>query len=82
MTSTTQSGTSAKNIADVEAFRGQHPRRTTIEVRPDWKTEFGKVKFCEQRQDALLEQLKDLVHVANRLGFYDAADFLNERTKQ
>jgi len=50
-------------------------------IKPDWKSEFGKVKFCEQRQDALVEQLKDLVHVANRLGFYDAADFLTKQTK-
>ena len=81
MTSTTQSETSQKNIGDPEAFRGQHPRRTTVIIKPDWKSEFGKVKFCEQRQDALVEQLKDLVHVANRLGFYDAADFLTKQTK-
>ena len=29
-----------------------------------------------QRQDSTLDQLSDLVYVANKLGFYDAADFI------
>lgn len=33
-----------------------------------------------QRQDALLDQLRDLIVVANRLGMYDAADFLGTAT--
>lgn len=30
-----------------------------------------------QRQDALMDQLRDLVFVANRLGMYDAADWMS-----
>lgn len=32
-----------------------------------------------QRQDALDDQLKDLALVANRLGMYDAADFIDRK---
>jgi hypothetical protein len=32
-----------------------------------------------QRQDSLTEQLRDLVHVANREGMYDAADWIADR---
>jgi hypothetical protein len=32
--------------------------------------------LVEQRQDALNSQLEDLRNIANRLGMYDAADFL------
>lgn len=30
-----------------------------------------------QRQDSVYEQLQDLIFIANRLGCYDAADFIN-----
>ncbi len=33
----------------------------------------------EVRQDSMTDQLKDLILVANRLGMYDAADFLRDR---
>ena len=32
----------------------------------------------DQRQDSLADQLRDLAPVANRLGMYDAADFIEE----
>jgi hypothetical protein len=32
-----------------------------------------------QRQDSLTDQLRDLVHVANREGMYDAADWIADR---
>lgn len=32
-----------------------------------------------QRQDSLQEQLRDLQVVANRLGMYDAADWISDR---
>ena len=35
-----------------------------------------KIPKLPQRQDALVYQLQDLVQVANRLGMYDAADWL------
>lgn len=40
-------------------------------------TEYLKnIEHQEQRQDSLLDQLRDLAVVADRLGMYDAADFL------
>ena len=41
-----------------------------------WKSELKKVKHCPQRQDALNDQLKDLILIANKFGFYDAADYI------
>jgi len=41
-----------------------------------WKDELEKIAVCPQRQDSTKEQLQDLILVANRLGFYDAADYL------
>jgi hypothetical protein len=35
-----------------------------------------------QRQDSLTDQLKDLIVVANRLGMYDAADFIAQKTQK
>ena len=48
----------------------------------EWKEELGKVKFCHQRQDSLEDQLRDLVKVANRFGFYDAADHISQMVKK
>ena len=42
----------------------------------------SKIPCQEQRQDALTDQLRDLIPVANRLGMYDAADFLRDRVDQ
>jgi hypothetical protein len=41
-----------------------------------WKDEVKKIKQCEQRQVSMNEQLVDLIEVANKLGFYDASDYL------
>jgi len=43
-----------------------------------WKEELKKIdpKNCPQRQDSTSDQLIDLIQVANRFGFYDAADYL------
>lgn len=41
-----------------------------------WEEELKKVKQCSQRQDSTTDQLKDLIIIANRFGFYDAADYL------
>lgn len=41
-----------------------------------WKEELKKVKVCPQRQDSTHDQLKDLIQIASKFGFYDAADYL------
>ena len=38
-----------------------------------------QIPRISQRQDSLSDQLKDLCAVANRIGMYDAADYLNTR---
>lgn len=43
-----------------------------------WEEELKKVEQCPQRQDSTLDQLSDLKVVANKLGFYDAADIIRE----
>jgi hypothetical protein len=40
---------------------------------------FEDIPERPQRQDSLNDQLEDLVAVANRLGMYDAADYLQRR---
>lgn len=35
--------------------------------------------FYIQRQDSLLEQLQDVINIANRTGCYDAADFIKDK---
>lgn len=53
------------------------PARSIAEERvPVWQSELEKISNCPQRQDSLSDQLKDLRVIANRFGFYDAADFL------
>jgi len=41
-----------------------------------WKKELNKVKQCPQRQDAIVDQMIDLHYIANKFGFYDAADYI------
>lgn len=51
----------------------------TCKVLPEmssWKKELLNVADCPQRQDSLVEQLRDLHVIANKFGFYDAADYL------
>lgn len=45
---------------------------------PNWKTELEKIdsENCPQRQDSLSNQMYDLYHIANKFGFYDAADYI------
>ena len=43
---------------------------------PFWKQELEKISDCPQRQDSLCSQIRDLRIIANKFGFYDAADFL------
>ena len=49
------------------------------EIISKWKEEIDKIDRCEQRQDSTVEQLNDLIYVANKLGFYDASDWIKER---
>jgi hypothetical protein len=42
----------------------------------DWETELKKVEQCPQRQDSMIDQMKDLWQIANKFGFYDAADHI------
>lgn len=43
----------------------------------NWEREVNKIENCPQRQDSTVDQLQDLMTVANKLGFYDAADAIN-----
>lgn len=46
-----------------------------------WREFMDQAPKFGQRQDSMLEQLADLRLVANKLGFYDAADYLKEPLK-
>ncbi len=50
-------------------------------MRADLKKVLEGIPTLPQRQDALADQLQDLAAVANRLGMYDAADFLTKLEK-
>lgn len=53
------------------------------EAKPQtWREVFKAIPQCPQRQDATDDQLADLRMVANRLGFYDAADYLRPPHRQ
>lgn len=81
MNETTNPASLNKKV-ETDAIRGQHFRKSnTVEIS-DWKTELGRIKFCGQRQDSTQEQLRDLITVANRFGFHDAADFIKEHINQ
>lgn len=45
---------------------------------PKWKEFIDNVDKLTQRQDSTVEQLNDLIYVANKLGFYDASDWIKE----
>jgi hypothetical protein len=51
-------------------------KKVDEEFIPMWKKELEKVKRCPQRQDSMTDQLKDLWQIANKFGFYDAADHI------
>jgi len=42
----------------------------------NWKEQVKKINDCPQRQDSTSDQMRDLYVVAQKLGFYDAADFI------
>lgn len=44
-----------------------------------WEKEIKKIEWCKQRQDSTRDQLKDLVGIAEKLGFCDAADYIRKR---
>lgn len=44
-----------------------------------WREYINNAPRFSQRQDSMQEQLHDLYFVANKLGFYDAADFLKSQ---
>jgi hypothetical protein len=56
--------------------------KNDLEKNSNWKSELEKVQVCPQRQDCLQDQLKDLRQIANKFGFYDAADFLKKFTEK
>lgn len=41
-----------------------------------WKEEAKKLDQCNQWQDSVVDQMCDLYDVANKLGMYDAADYI------
>jgi len=45
----------------------------------NWKEQLKKVEQCPQRQDSLIDQMQDLHYIANKFGFYDAADSIKRR---
>jgi hypothetical protein len=47
----------------------------------EWEINLSLVPQCGQRQDSVAEQLRDLVTIANRFGFYDAADAVQRLDK-
>jgi hypothetical protein len=46
------------------------------------QAQIEKLPWFGQRQDALDDQLTDLATIADRFGFYDAADFIRARLKK
>lgn len=44
------------------------------------KAELKKLSTQPQRQDGAIDQLRDLHAFANKLGLYDAADFIRSMT--
>ncbi len=53
----------------------------TKQLSSSWKDELKKISACPQRQDSLNDQLRDLVIVSNKFGFYDASDFIENMLK-
>lgn len=41
-----------------------------------WQEEIANINQCPQRQDSLTDQLKDLILVSDKLGFYNASSYL------
>lgn len=53
-------------------------------ITMSWKEELSKVDHanCPQRQDSLTDQMIDLYQIANKFGFYDAADYIRNTFKK
>lgn len=68
--------TSPSEFSTVMKVLGFEEKEIKDEFSATWREELKKVANCPQRQDSLSEQLKDLRIIANKFGFYDAADFL------
>lgn len=47
-------------------------------MNPTLKAELAKLQKLPQRQDGNIDQLRDLLPIAQRLGMYDAADFIRQ----
>lgn len=47
-----------------------------------WREELDKINGCPQRQDSTNEQLIDLIIIANKFGFYDAADYISSSVRR
>ena len=62
-------------LADGIAYENEY-NNITINPSSKWKFEVDKINKCPQRQDSATEQLKDLIYVSNKLGFYDASDVI------
>lgn len=66
----------------------RHVRRINEELflKPEeeaiWKQELKKVGKCPQRQDSLTDQMVDLALIADKFGFYDAADYIRSNFKK
>lgn len=45
---------------------------------PFWKKQLRKIEQCPQRQDSVTDQMIDLRYIANKFGFYDAADYIKK----
>jgi hypothetical protein len=53
-------------------------KRIESDYIPMWKAELDKVNQCPVSKDNQTQQLTNLQQIANRFGFYDAADFLKK----
>lgn len=59
-------------IQRANAARLRAAAETGNKFNPSW------ISQMPQRQDSLEDQLRDLIAVANRLGMYDAADWVKQ----
>ena len=59
---------------------------TPEEYRDEWSTPvrlvFEKIEPQPQAQQSLTDQLQELIPVADRLGLYDAADYLRKAVER
>lgn len=72
-------GWNGESEAKPEDLLTEKEFREINEINPVWKETLNLVTQCPQRQDSLTDQMIDLYEVANKLGFYDAADFIKTK---